>query len=305
MQSIDYDLAFSFAGERREYVKATKEECEKLGLKVMFDEDMSNSWWGKNFLSEQRIIYGTKARYFVPFISPEYFKKPIPRDEFESAMWAAVERGNDYILPVTIEGAKAPPDKLHPHTGYLEAEKYTPEQLAQQFLTKLEKTNQPPKDIGVVVNDAIKFSMPKLTPRTFSKYKEADSTLEYLGKQFETRLPKLSEQDIIGTIKISDSRIVIRVEDEGKTIFGLTIFPADGMGEAMIGFNLGWRDVSTNSYHGTAQPYFDKERNSPALKIFDLSLFNTLGEDLNLTKEELFEKLWDRMVKDIENTANR
>jgi len=79
-----FDLAFSFAGEHRDYVEQTKNACERLGLKVFYDRDKNNEWWGKNFIAEQRRIYGALTRYFVPFISTEYWylAKPIPFDEF-------------------------------------------------------------------------------------------------------------------------------------------------------------------------------------------------------------------------------
>ncbi|MGH9429218.1 MAG: hypothetical protein ACRD2L_23290, partial [Terriglobia bacterium] len=51
-----YDLAFSFAGEQRDYVEATKMACEKLGLRVFYDRDKGNEWWGKSFIREQRKV---------------------------------------------------------------------------------------------------------------------------------------------------------------------------------------------------------------------------------------------------------
>lgn len=301
----EYDIAFSFAGEQREYVENTKLACEKLGLRVFYDRDKNNEWWGKNFISEQRKVYGSRTRFFVPFISPEYFLKPIPADEFEAAMWAAVQKGDEYILPVIIGGAKIPAEKLHPHTHYLKAENYNPEQLAQELYTKVKGSNQSPQEITSVIEQAFALTMPRLTPRNFSKYKEAEATLSYLSEQFKKHIHRLEQMDLIGTVKINDRGIQVRVEDEGETVFGLNIFPADGMGEASIGFNLDWNSFSTNSYHGTAQPFFDKERGAPALKIFDLSLFGMMGSDLILTKEELFEKLWQKMVEDIEARSRR
>lgn len=35
----EYELAFSFAGEDREYVEAVKTACENLGLSVYYDKD--------------------------------------------------------------------------------------------------------------------------------------------------------------------------------------------------------------------------------------------------------------------------
>jgi len=51
-----YDLAFSFAGEHREYVEQTKNACEQLGLSVFYDRDKNNEWWGKNFIEAYSAI---------------------------------------------------------------------------------------------------------------------------------------------------------------------------------------------------------------------------------------------------------
>ncbi len=65
-QDRNYDLAVSFAGEHRDYVEDTVRACADMGLRVFYDRDMSNEWWGKNFIREQRKVYGSQTRYFVP-----------------------------------------------------------------------------------------------------------------------------------------------------------------------------------------------------------------------------------------------
>jgi hypothetical protein len=62
-----YDLAVSFAGEQRNYVAYTVTACKRLGLKVFYDRDKNNDWWGGNFIREQRAVYGSQARFFAPF----------------------------------------------------------------------------------------------------------------------------------------------------------------------------------------------------------------------------------------------
>jgi hypothetical protein len=87
-EDVNYDLAVSFAGEQ------TVRACGELGLRVFYDRDVGNEWWGKNFIREQRKVYGSQTRFFVPFISSEYLAKPIPMDEFSSAMMTAVKQGD-------------------------------------------------------------------------------------------------------------------------------------------------------------------------------------------------------------------
>jgi hypothetical protein len=301
----DYDLAFSFAGENRDYVEQTKIACEELGLKVFYDKDKNNEWWGKNFIREQRKVYGSKTRHFVPFISPEYFVKSIPSDEFESALMTAVERGDDYILPVIIGRPVIPADRLHRHTHYLRAEKYTPKELAQEMYERIRGGNiKPAKDIAVMVNDAAALKMPKVTPRTFSKYREIETTLEFLGDSFEKALHRLeNETDFLGTVRKKDDAIIIRIEHSSKTVYALNIFQG-GMGrDDSIGFNLDSNGLQRNSYHATATPYFDKEAGQAKLEILNLSLLESSARE-RLTKEELFTEIWKKLIQQIESTVN-
>ncbi|HEY0806209.1 MAG TPA: TIR domain-containing protein [Pseudonocardiaceae bacterium] len=149
-----YDLAFSFAGSDRDYVEATKLACDERGLRVMYDRDLSNEWWGANYLAEQRKIYGKRALFFVPFISAEYFRRPIPSDEYAAAMWTDVVRGGGYILPVLIDDVVVPAERLPRHIGYLRAEEYEPDELAREMQRKVRRAkadDRPPRDFGEIV----------------------------------------------------------------------------------------------------------------------------------------------------------
>ncbi|MGW7271133.1 hypothetical protein ACWGH5_11485 [Streptomyces sp. NPDC054864] len=111
---LEYDLAFSFAGEHHQYVEETKLACAELGLKVFYDRNLSNEWWGSSFIRAQREVYGHgRTKYFVPFISDEYFRKPIPADEFTAAMWEDVQRAGGCILPVVTDGGALGVAPLH------------------------------------------------------------------------------------------------------------------------------------------------------------------------------------------------
>jgi hypothetical protein len=153
----DYDIAVSFAAEQRDYVERTVAAARALGLRVFYDRDMSNAWWGRNFLLEQRKIYGQRALHFVPFISTEYLSASHPIDQFSYAMTRAIEQRNRYILPVLIGSVVVPPEMLHPHIGYLRAEEHTAEQLAARMKVAVDDSRaagREARDFGTVVHDA-------------------------------------------------------------------------------------------------------------------------------------------------------
>jgi hypothetical protein len=302
-----YDLAFSFAGEQRDCVEATKVACEKLGLRVFYDRDMSNEWWGKSFIREQRKVYGSQTRYFVPFISSEYFQKPIPSDEFSAAMMTAVKQGDGYILPILMGDLDVPSDLLHPHIHYLRADDYTPDQLATQLERKVrgaESRGQEPREVASVVQEALEVRLPRVVPTAFSKYRELQIVMDYLADQYQAALPQLEASGFIGTLNRQEAQLAIRVEHRGDTVYSLDIYKGGGLGDDKLTFGLGHHRGLTSGINGWAEPIFDKEAGQSKLKMTDLSVLRNSGSgDQILTKEQLFEQLWDRLVTQLEARA--
>jgi hypothetical protein len=303
-ESKVYDLAFSFAGENREYVEQTARACNELDLHVFYDRDMSNEWWGKNFIREQRKVYGSQTRYFVPFISSEYLSKPIPMDEFSAAMMTAVKQGDGYILPVLIGNVQVPAELLHPHIHYLRAKDYTPQELAVQLQAKVRQakvSGQEARNITSVVKEAIELRLPKVVPVDFSKYEELQMVFDYLGEQFRAAVPHLRTKGFVGTVSRTDERISVRIEHRGETVYSLDIYRGGSMGDDKLTFGLGHHRGLTSGINGWAQPFFDKQAGYPKLKMFDLSVLGGLGgSERELTKEELFQALWDRIIEQLE-----
>jgi TIR domain-containing protein len=301
-----YDLAVSFAGEHRDYVERVVRAGEARGLRVFYDRDKGNDWWGKNFIREQRNIYGSQARYFVPFISSEYLTKPIPMDEFSSAMMTAVERGDDYILPVIIGDVRIPPDLLPRHIHYLRAEDYSPDELAAQLQTKVQQAKavgQQPLNVGTVVQRALGTRLPKVVPSDFSKYEELGKAFEYLGAQFESATPELRPHGFIGTVNRTHDRLSIRIEHRGDTVYALDVYKGGSMGDDKLTFGIGHHRGFNTGINGWAEPFFDKQAGVSKLKMMDLSLLGTLGSsDREVTKEELFQALWDKIVDQLERS---
>jgi TIR domain-containing protein len=299
----EYDLAFSFAGEHRTYVEQTVRACQRLGLRVFYDKDASNEWWGKNFIREQRKVYSSSTRYVVPFISNEYVSKPIPMDEFSAAMMTAVKQGDGYILPVLMDDAKVPADLLHPHIHYLRAADYTPEQLADEFARKLgtaKQQGQEPAPIDKVVKDALQLRMPKIVPNTWSKYEELDRLFEYLVTQFRQCAEQLREQGLMCSVRQRGDQLIVRVEGGGETIGGIDIWRGTQMGDDHITWNINWRCASSNSFNGWAVPTFDKERGQAAVDVNDLASMGRNQEELDGSYGGFFKYLWGLLIDQIE-----
>lgn len=296
-----FDLAFSFAGEQRSYVEEVARACQTRGIKVFYDKDANNDWWGQSFIREQRRIYSSQTRYFVPFISSEYINKPIPMDEFSAAMMTAVKQGDGYVLPLLMDNVQVPADLLHPHIHYLRAADYSAEELAAEFARKLgaaEQQGQQPATLGSVVNEALQFRMPKIVSVSWSKYAELDRVFDYLVAQFKQGAEQLRQQGLACHVRERDDHVSVRIERGGETVAGIDVYRGTQMGDDKITWSVGWRTSSGNSFNGWATPVYDNER---AQTVLEVSNFAAIGRDQPEGSEDgLFRLLWDLLIDQVE-----
>ena len=306
MTETNYELAFSFAGEQRDYVEKTVRACQQLGIHVFYDRDKNNEWWGGNFIRNQRTVYSSETRFFVPYLSNDYLSKPIPMDEFSAAMMTAVKQGDGYILPVLMPGVTVPADLLHPHIHYLRADGYSPEQLAKELVKKVasaKEAGQVPADIGPTVERALNVRLPKIVPHDWSKYRELDAAFDHLAKRFQDGAQQLETQLLICTVKVRADKISARVERGGETVAGIDIRRGGSMGDDHITWAVGARNLSDSSYNGWATPEFDKERGAGYINISDLSMMMTSERSPHVDAEGLFGHLWSLLIEQIEHNS--
>lgn len=302
MTDKPYDLAVSFAGEQRDYVANTVAACKARGLKVFYDKDKNNDWWGGNFIREQRSVYSSQTRFFVPFISTEYLAKPIPMDEFSAAMMTAVKQGDGYVLPVLMDDVRVPTDLLHPHIHYLRASEYTPEELANQLAQKVgssRQTGTPPTELGPVVERALQLRLPKVVPDQWSKYEELDRVFDLLATRFAEGAPQLRASGFICTVRPSHDRLTVRVERGGNTVFGLNVRKGGSMGDDHITWLLGRDRFSDNSFNGWATPQYDTDRQAAVMRVNDMAHLGA-DADRGMSPDEFFQFFWEKMIDDLE-----
>lgn len=130
-----YDVALSFAGENRAYVEDVATFLKDMGIRVFYDKFEVDNLWGKNLYDHLQEIYKDKAKYSILFISEHYKKKNWTTHERESAQARAFEESKEYILPVKFDDTEIP--GIHSTVGYLDANKYTPIDIAKIFVKKM------------------------------------------------------------------------------------------------------------------------------------------------------------------------
>jgi hypothetical protein len=113
-----FDVAISFAGAERPLALALAEAVRAAGFSVFYDDFFPEQLWGKNLALFFDEIFRKKARYCVIFVSQEYLKGKWTVHEARSAQARALEeKGNDYILPVQVDGTEL--EGLLPTIGYV------------------------------------------------------------------------------------------------------------------------------------------------------------------------------------------
>lgn len=129
-----YDVAFSFAGEQRKYIKKVYEYVQSKGINIFYDEAQALDMWGANLIEYFHNIFKNNARFCVMFISKEYAKKVWPNFE-RKIIQARSLIDNDYILPVRFDNVEI--KGMLNTTGYITIGKKTPQDLGEIILNKV------------------------------------------------------------------------------------------------------------------------------------------------------------------------
>ncbi|MBK5965654.1 TIR domain-containing protein [Thiocystis minor] len=145
-----YHVAFSFAGEDRDYVERVANLLRSEEVDVFYDNFEEADLWGKNLYTHLSDVYQNKALFTVIFISEAYKKKLWTNHERESAQARAFSESREYILPAFFDESVEVPGLLRT-TGYVSLKNKTPEELASLIIQKLEKS-------GVTRSQKISYS---------------------------------------------------------------------------------------------------------------------------------------------------
>jgi hypothetical protein len=294
--TMEYDLAFSFAGEDRPYVESLKDACEDIGLSVYYDEARKLDQWGLSFLAEQRKVYsGAKTKHFVPFISKHYFSKPIPTDEFRSAMMESTKRR--YMLPIKLDNSPVSVEYLSADMQYIKSVDFSVEQIAQKLRDLVSSTPQAAQDIDKQLKQDFELPMPRLTPNDYNKYEEAENLLKFVAEKFEKELPKLKSYGYNYVVKASDEDVKIRVSNVNDTVWSLNIFYGN-LGGNMLGYNEDdSMNYNTGSYNGQIESFFDRQKQSVA---YNLQAFSFGGDTSSLSAADIVAFFWNDLSEKLE-----
>ena len=131
----EYEVCLSFAGEDRVFVEKVASKLIELEVKLFYDKYEEVTLWGKNLYQYLNDIYKNKSQLCVIFISKYYREKLWTNHELESAQTRAFKENKEYILPIKFDQTELP--GLNETIGYLNANDFTPEIIAEMIYKKL------------------------------------------------------------------------------------------------------------------------------------------------------------------------
>ena len=135
VQEKKVDVAFSFAGEQRDYVEKVALYVEREGgLGVFYDFNYELDMWGANLIDYFKNIFEKKANYCVMFISKEYASKTWPNFERQIIQAKSlVQQG--YLLPARFDNT--PLKGEIPTIKYVNIGSLSPEEFGEMVIKKV------------------------------------------------------------------------------------------------------------------------------------------------------------------------
>ncbi|MDQ2709185.1 MAG: TIR domain-containing protein [Actinomycetota bacterium] len=130
-----YDVALSFAGEQRSYVKQVAAALRRRGIRPFYDDYEQATLWGKDLYEHLDWVYQKSARYCVLFASEAYARKVWTTHERRSAQARALTSNQEYVLPVRFDNTEIP--GLRPTITYVDGLTTRPAKLAELIAAKL------------------------------------------------------------------------------------------------------------------------------------------------------------------------
>ena len=134
-----YDVALSFAGEDRDFVKAVYEELLKENITIFYDDDteISLDLWGEELVEKLDEVYRKRSKCVVIFVSKDYAEKIWTRLERRSALANALQEKKVYVLPAKFDDTEIP--GLLPTVKFIDLREETPQSFAKKIIRKISR----------------------------------------------------------------------------------------------------------------------------------------------------------------------
>jgi hypothetical protein len=149
--TFNFDVALSFAGEDRLFVKRVASILRESKIRVFYDEDEEISLWGKDLGDELDEIYRLRSRYVILFISHHYANKMWTNHERKSALARAIQEKSEYVLPARFDDTELA--GLRPTLKYIDLRGETPEAFASKIIKKISPVPSDQRSLSAISSE--------------------------------------------------------------------------------------------------------------------------------------------------------
>ena len=311
---FEYDVALSFAGEDRAYVKEVAGLLESADVRVFYDEYERAMLWGQDLYARLDDVYQHRAKYCVIFISRFYQDKLWTNHELRSIQARAFQGREEYILPARFDDTEIP--GIPPTVGHIDLRQIKPPELVDRILEKLGRApmgqhaplGRHAPSVQTDSTTAPPYRVPRMVPQTFNPYDEALNFISQLISELKRRCDGL--EGVSATVFDREGKRCLRVVARGQAVYSLNVWMGGLGNDESLGFldSPGPLDspFSDSAIGASAKFVWDRQAGQSMLNVLDMSLFGFprrgMGEQL-LTPDELIEALWDKICDAIEETA--
>jgi hypothetical protein len=295
-----FDVALSFAGEDRTYVREVADTLKSQGVKVFYDEYALVDMWGRDLYEHLHEVYSAKAKYCIVFVSAAYSRKIWTTHERKSAQERALREHQEYLLPARFDDTELP--GLRSTTGYVDLRKMTPGEFASTVMKKLGKGS-----IEGMEGQQEEFRVPRIRRMQFNAYEEANEFISYLEDAMRKRAGSLrSAGSSLSVFKRGD-RSCVRLVRDGRTLFSFDVWMGGIAGDRGLSFYATDGEIrsSSGSLNAWAEVAWDEQQDRPVLKLNDMSLFGNVSfQERTMLFDEFITRIWDRIVEIVERRKN-
>lgn len=164
-----FDVAFSFSGKERNFVRCVKDYLEQRGVSVFMDEDYSIEIWGNHLEKTFQYLYSGQIKYYVIFVSENYIKSKNTFFEFSAMLKNLYEKGTSEVLQILLDDTTL---EFLPPIGAMKVCNYNCEQAGKLIIQKMkgESLSEIYQNITQHLNQG--YSNPFSTEILMSKSKE-------------------------------------------------------------------------------------------------------------------------------------
>lgn len=163
LENLEFDFAFSFAGEDRDVVQEIYEKLTAVGIKVFYDSAYQAHLVGKDLYRGLRDLYKNKGKYIVCFISEHYAKKIWTNLEFSAIKERLMSTFfvSDFLIPILIGKAEMLED-IPSYIGF-----YTHHSIEETVEMLKVKINSTISEDNLItnVNNCIAYICPQICER--------------------------------------------------------------------------------------------------------------------------------------------